>query len=65
MAEEFSNFLDQTREAPLREKVDGLSDIIEKMMMLIMSIPDNVDRLFSNITDKITNIDMKINGLEG
>ena len=65
MAEEFSNFLDQTREAPLREKVDGLSDIIEKMMMLIMSIPENVDRLFSNINDKITNIDIKINGLEG
>jgi hypothetical protein len=65
MAEEFSNFLDQTREAPLREKVDGLSDIIEKMMMLIMSIPDNVDRLFANINDKITNIDKKINDLDG
>lgn len=65
MAEEFSNFLDKTREAPLREKVDGLSEIIEKMMMLIMSIPDNVDRLFTNINDKITNIDKKINGLEG
>ena len=65
MAEEFSNFLDQTREAPLREKVDGLSEIIEKMMMLIMSIPDNVDKLFSNINDKITGIDKKINGLEG
>ena len=65
MAEEFSNFLDQTREAPLREKVDGLSDIIEKMMMLIMSIPDNVDRLFTNINDKITNIDKKINDLDG
>ena len=65
MAEEFSNFLDQTREAPIREKVDGLSEIIEKMMILIMSIPESVDKLISNLNDRINAMDSRIASLDG
>ncbi|MHA1727264.1 MAG: hypothetical protein ACTSWY_00870 [Promethearchaeota archaeon] len=64
MSEEFSNFLDQTREKPIREKVDALSEILEKMMMIIMSIPESVDKVISDLSLRISNIDNRINGIE-
>ncbi len=64
MADEFNAVLDLMREAPIREQVEGLSVVIEKMMMLIMSIPDRVDTMVAELQSQITNLNSKISGLE-
>lgn len=64
MADEFNAVLDSMREAPLREQVSGLSEVIEKMMMLIMSIPDQVDAMVAGLQSQIGGLQSKISGLE-
>ena len=64
MADEFNMVLNSMREAPLREQVEGLSDVIEKMMMLIMSIPDQVDKMVADLNSQINGLHSKIASLE-
>ena len=64
MADEFNSVLNSMREAPIREQVEGLSDVIEKMMMLIMSIPDMVDKQINQLNQQINGLHTKISGLE-
>ena len=53
MADEFNAVLNSMRERPVREQVEGLSDVVEKMMMLIMSIPDMVDKQLNALNQQI------------
>ena len=64
MSDEFNAVLNSMREAPLREQVEGLSNVIEKMMMLIMSIPDQVDTMVNQSQSQIGGLQSKITGLE-
>jgi hypothetical protein len=64
MSDEFNAVLNSMREAPIREQVEGLSDVIEKMMMLIMSIPDQVDTMVNGLQSQISGLQSKISGLE-
>jgi len=64
MADEFNAVLDSMREAPLREQVEGLSEVIEKMMVLIMSIPERVDAMIANLNSQINGLQMKVSNLE-
>ena len=63
MAEEFSNFLAETRKAPLEEKLNAFGDIIEKIMQIILKIPDLVDRSIQNINSKVSSLQTQVNAI--
>ena len=60
MAEEFANFMQETRKAPLEEKLNAFGDIVERMMSMILRIPDLVDQTLSNLNQKISTLESKI-----
>jgi len=62
-AEEFASFLDSTRKAPLEEKLNAFGDIIEKIMSIVLRIPDLVDQSLGSINDKVSNLQNQINAL--
>ncbi len=64
MADEFNAVLNSMREAPIREQVEGLSEVIEKMMMLIMSIPERVDIMIAQLNNQIGTLQSQISTLE-
>ena len=61
MAEEFANFMQETRKAPLEEKLNSFGDIVEKMMFMILKIPDLVEQSLAAINQKISTIETRIN----
>jgi hypothetical protein len=61
MAEEFANFMQETRKAPLEEKLNAFGDIVEKMMFMILKIPDLVEQSIAAINQKISTIETRIN----
>jgi len=62
-AEEFASFLDSTRKAPLEEKLNAFGDIIEKIMSIVLRIPDLVDQSLGTVNDKVTNLQNQLNSL--
>ena len=62
-AEEFASFLDSTRKAPLEEKLNAFGDIIEKIMSIVLRIPDLVDQSLGTVNDKVSNLQNQINSL--
>ena len=62
-AEEFASFLDSTRKAPLEEKLNAFGDIIEKIMSIVLRIPDLVDQSLGSVNDKVLNLQTQINNL--
>ncbi|MFX0031172.1 MAG: hypothetical protein ACFE8E_00705 [Candidatus Hodarchaeota archaeon] len=63
MAEEFANFMQETRKAPLEEKLNAFGDIVERMMSMILRIPDLVDQSLSSIHQKLSTLETKVNTL--
>jgi len=63
MAEEFANFMQETRRAPLEEKLNVFGDIIERMMSIILRIPDLVDQSLLPLNQKISTLKSRINTL--
>ena len=63
MAEEFANFMQETRKAPIEEKLNAFGDIVEKMMMMILRIPDLVDQSLATLNQKISNLESRINNM--
>jgi len=49
MAEEFANFMQEAKKAPLEEKLNTFGDIVERMMSMILRIPDLVDQSLANV----------------
>jgi hypothetical protein len=64
-AEEFASFLDSTRKAPLEEKLNAFGDIIEKIMSIVLRIPDLVDQSIGTVNDQVSNLQNQINSLNG
>jgi len=62
-AEEFASFLDSTRKAPLEEKLNAFGDIIEKIMSIVLRIPDLVDQSLGSVNEKVSNLQNQINSL--
>lgn len=63
MAEEFASFLEGTRKAPLEEKLNAFGDIIEKIMTIVLRIPDLVDNSLGALNQKISNLQNQLNSL--
>ncbi|MHA2282907.1 MAG: hypothetical protein ACXAC5_18855 [Promethearchaeota archaeon] len=55
-AEEFASFLDSTRKAPMEEKLSAFGDIVEKIMQIVLKIPDLVDQSIQDVNSKIGNL---------
>ncbi len=62
-AEEFASFLDSTRKAPMEEKLTAFGDIIEKIMSIVLRIPDLVDQSIGSVNEKISNLQNQVNSL--
>jgi hypothetical protein len=63
MIKEFS-FIGKNRKMPIKEKVKALYELVEKMMNLIVLLPDLVDKPILVINNRLINIEAKINRLE-
>ena len=63
MAEEFANFLQETRKAPLEEKLNAFGDIVEKIMTIVLKIPDLVDQSIQTVSSKVTTLENQLNNL--
>jgi hypothetical protein len=63
MAEEFASFLENTRKAPLEEKLNAFGDIVEKIMQIVLRIPDLVDQSLQSINSKVANLQTQVNAL--
>jgi hypothetical protein len=63
MAEEFANFMQETRKAPLEEKLNTFGDIVEKMMSMILRIPDLVDQSLAVVSQRISTLESRINSV--
>ena len=62
-AEEFSSFLDKARKSPIEDKVNAFGDIVEKMMSMILRIPDLVDQSLLTINQKLTSLETRLNAV--
>lgn len=62
-AEEFASFLDSTKKAPINEKLDAFGEIIEKIMTIVLKIPDLVDISIQDVNSKISNLQNQLNGI--
>ena len=62
-AEEFASFLDSTRKAPMEEKLNAFGDIIEKIMSIVLRIPDLVDQSLGTVNEKVSNLQNQVNSL--
>lgn len=62
-AEEFASFLDSTRKAPMEEKLNAFGDIVEKIMQIVLKIPDLVDNSLQGINSKVTNLQNQLNAV--
>ncbi len=65
IAEEFASFLDQTRKAPMEEKLNAFGDIVEKIMQIILKIPDLVDISLQDVNSKVSNLQNQLNAMNG
>ena len=62
-AEEFASFLDSTRKAPMEEKLSAFGDIVEKIMQIVLKIPDLVDNSLQDINSKVTNLQNQLTAI--
>jgi len=60
MAEEFANFMQEAKKAPLEEKLNTFGDIVERMMSMILRIPDLVDQSLANVGQRIATLESRI-----
>ena len=65
MAEEFFSVMNSYSEAPLKERVEGLGDVIEKIMTITLRIPEMVDQSIQILSNNINGLDGRIKALEG
>ncbi len=62
-AEEFASFLDNTRKAPMEEKLSAFGDIVEKIMQIVLKIPDLVDHSLQDINSKVSNLQNQLTSI--
>lgn len=62
-AEEFASFLDSTRKAPMEEKLNAFGEIVEKIMQIVLKIPDLVDQSLQGINSNVSNLQNQLNAV--
>ncbi len=65
MADEFFSVMKGYSEAPLKERVEGLADVIEKIMTITLRIPEMVDQSLTLLSGQITGLDGRLKAMEG
>ena len=63
MAEEFNSFLASAKKSPIEEKINAFGDISEKIMSIVLRIPDLVDNSLNGINQQISSLETRINTL--
>ncbi|MFW9949895.1 MAG: hypothetical protein ACFFKA_07210 [Candidatus Thorarchaeota archaeon] len=63
MAEEFANFMQETKKAPLEEKLNAFGDIVERMMSVILRIPDLVDQSLAGVGQRISTLESRFDNM--
>ncbi|MFX1396993.1 MAG: hypothetical protein ACFFAS_08110 [Promethearchaeota archaeon] len=63
MAEEFNSFLAQAKKSPIEDKVNQFGEIIEKIMSIVLRIPDLVDNSLSGISQQIYSLETRLNAV--
>ena len=65
MADEFFSVMKGYSEAPLKERVEGLAEVIEKIMTITLRIPEMVDQSLQLLSTQINGIDGRLRAMEG
>jgi hypothetical protein len=65
MADEFFSVMKGYSEAPLKERVEGLADVIEKIMIITLKIPEMMDQSIKFLSDSINGLDGRLKAMEG
>lgn len=65
MAEEFFSVMKGYSEAPLKERVEGLANVIEKIMIITLKIPEMVDESIQILSNNINGLDGRLKAMEG
>lgn len=65
MADEFFSVMKGYSEAPLKERVEGLADVIEKIMIITLKIPEMVDQSIQLLSGQISGLDGRLKAMEG
>lgn len=61
---EFFQTMKSYSEVPLKERVDGLADVIEKIMSITLKIPEMTDVSIQNLLSQIDGLNTRISKLE-
>ena len=61
---EFFQTMKSMSEAPLKEQVDGLADVIEKIMTITLKIPEMTDMSIQALLTQIEGLSTRITALE-
>ncbi len=56
MSKEFADFMDKLREEPLEEQINEISDILTKVMAIVVSAIDDINQKIANIEYNFTNL---------
>ena len=64
MADEFASFIADAKKSPLEEKVNAFGDIVEKIMTIILRIPDLVDQRIGVLQTTINNLTNELNTIK-
>ncbi|MFX0134034.1 MAG: hypothetical protein ACFFDN_10360 [Candidatus Hodarchaeota archaeon] len=56
MSKEFADFMDKLREEPLEEQINEISDILTKVMAIVVSAIDDINQKMANLEYQFTNL---------
>lgn len=63
IAEEFFGFLSEAKKSPIEEKVNSFGLIVEKIMNIVLRLPDLVDETLSGVNQKLSSLETRINAM--
>ena len=63
IADEFASFLDSAKKSPLEEKVNSFGEIVEKIMAIVLRIPDLVDETLAGLNQQISSLEGRVNAM--
>ncbi|MFX1451888.1 MAG: hypothetical protein ACFFCM_13665 [Promethearchaeota archaeon] len=56
MSKEFADFMDKLREEPLEEQINEISDILTKVMAIVVSAIDDINQKMANLEYQFSNL---------
>jgi hypothetical protein len=61
---DFFSALDNTKDTPIKEKVEQLSEFLEKIMSIVLEIPVQVDKIIQDLANNINRIEGRVNTIQ-